>query len=95
MAGKVSAFDLQQKSEGIGFLMEKVQGTSAKTNKPYHLAKFGYMGTSITYFIPQEDKFNQLQEGQIYKISGTLSERSDGGGLQLDNARFEKLDATL
>ncbi len=94
MAGKIGALELQQKSEGIGFLMEKISGTSTKTNKPYHLAKFGYMGTSITFFIAQEDKFNQLQEGQIYKISGVISERSDGG-LQLDQPKFEKLDATL
>lgn len=95
MAGKVSAIELQQKTEGMGILMEKIQGNSKKTGNDYHLARVAYIGTSITYFIQNVELFKQLQEGQIYMIKGTISERSDGNGLQLDNPKFEKIDAVL
>lgn len=93
MAGKISALELQQKSQGMGMLMEKISGIAKKTGNPYHLAKFGYMGTSITFFIQQEDIFNQLVEGEIYSISGHLSE--DDNQLRLNSPKFEKVEGTL
>lgn len=93
MAGKISALDLQQKSQGMGMLMEKISGEAKATGNPYHLAKFGYMGTSITFFISDETVFNQLIEGEIYMVSGNLSQ--EGRDLRLNSPKFEKVEGTL
>lgn len=93
MAGKISALELQQKTSGIGILMEKISGEAKATGNPYHLAKFGYMGTSITLFIADEKQFAQLTEGETYKVSGTLSQ--EGRDLRLNSPKFEKVEGVL